>query len=103
MSKKVVIGLAASALLLAVIAIGVYSVDWDDYTSSDTPQGVPVLPSDDPGMDIWNGDDLKKDSLSYVIFEKYGLVLLPLALLMFGAMVGGVIISREEVEINDSN
>lgn len=98
MSKKVVIGLAASALLLAVIAIGVYSVDWDDYTSSDTPQDVPVLPPD-----IWDGDDLKKDSLSYVIFEKYGLVLLPLALLMFGAMVGGVIISREEVEINDSN
>jgi NADH:ubiquinone oxidoreductase subunit 6 (subunit J) len=98
MSKKAVIGLGVSALLLVVIAVGVFGTDWSDYTESDTPEPVPVFPSDDSDTDIWDGDKLKEESLSYIVFEKYGLILLPLALLMFGAMVGGVVIAREEME-----
>lgn len=96
MSKKVAIGLGVSALLLCVMAIGIFATDWDDYTEYDTPQGVIVFPTDeDP---IVEDDEVNEDSLSYYIFEKYGLVLIPLALLMFGAMVGGVVIAREEIE-----
>jgi len=97
MSKKVAIGLGVSALLLCVMAIGIFATDWDDYTEYDTPQGVIVFPTDDePIVDEY--DEINKGSLSYYIFEKYGLVLIPLALLMFGAMVGGVVIAREEIE-----
>ena len=97
MSKKVAIGLGVSALLLCVMAIGIFATDWDDYTEYDTPQGVIVFPTDDePIVDEY--DEVNEGSLSYYIFEKYGLVLIPLALLMFGAMVGGVVIAREEIE-----
>ncbi|MBE6514323.1 MAG: hypothetical protein E7Z69_04480 [Thermoplasmata archaeon] len=96
MSKKVAIGLGVSALLLCVMAIGIFATDWDDYTEYDTPQGVIVFPTDEEP--IVEGDEVNEDSLSYYIFEKYGLVLIPLALLMFGAMVGGVVIAREEIE-----
>jgi len=96
MSNKVAMGLGVSALLLCVLAIGIFATDWDDYTEYDTPQGVIVFPTDeDP---IVEDDEVNENSLSYYIFEKYGLVLIPLALLMFGAMVGGVVIAREEIE-----
>lgn len=96
MSNKVAMGLGVSALLLCVLAIGIFATDWDDYTEYDTPQGVIVFPTDeDP---IVEDEKVNEDSLSYYIFEKYGLVLIPLALLMFGAMVGGVVIAREEIE-----
>ena len=96
MSNKVAIGLGVSALLLCVMAIGIFATDWDDYTEYDTPQGVVVFPTEDEPIVI--DDKVNEDSLSYYIFEKYGLVLIPLALLMFGAMVGGVVIAREEIE-----
>ena len=51
---------------------------------------------------VQNGE-LVENSLAYTVFEKYGIVLLPLALLMFGAMIGGVCISREEVESDDTD
>ena len=102
-SKKLVIGATVSVVLLAVFAIGIFSVDWDDYTNSDTPQEIPTFPTDDADS-IWDENgDLKENSLAYSVFEHYGLVLIPLALLMFGAMIGGVCISREEVEGDDSD
>ncbi len=103
MNKKVLLGGAVSALLLIVLVVGVATVDWDDYTASDVPNEVPVFPTDDQDS-IWDDNgELKEESLSYTVFEKYGVILLPLALLMFGAMVGGVCIAREEVESDDSN
>lgn len=102
-NKKVAIGATAAVLLLAVLVIGIASVDWDDYTTTDTPlPGGPTFNTgDEDGIYDENGD-LKETSLPYNIFEKYGLILIPLALLMFGAMVGGVVISREEAENDDS-
>ncbi|MDO5862485.1 MAG: hypothetical protein Q4Q58_06825 [Thermoplasmata archaeon] len=102
-SKKKAVGVTVAVVLLAVLVIGICSVDWSDYTTSDEPVEQPTFPTDDSDS-IWDENgDLKEDSLAYVIFEKYGLILIPLALLMFGAMVGGVVISREEAEIDDSD
>lgn len=102
-SRKVVVGATASVILLAVLVIGIATVDWDDFTTSDTPSSVPDI--DTSGDDsIYDEDgNLREDSLAYTVFEKYGLVLIPLALLMFGAMIGGVVISREEVEGDDTD
>ena len=100
MSKRVAIGATVAVVLLAVLIAGVYSVNWDDRNSNDAPHEIPTFPTDDEDS-IWADEEktqLKTNSLAYTIFEKYGLILLPLALLMFGAMVAGVCISREEVE-----
>ncbi|MBO4568781.1 MAG: hypothetical protein J5674_02195 [Candidatus Methanomethylophilaceae archaeon] len=100
MSKRVAIGAGVAVVLLLVLAAGVYSVDWSEQNSSDAPHEIPTFPTDDEDS-IWADEDqteLREDSLAYSIFEKYGMILLPLAILMFGAMVGGVCISREEVE-----
>ena len=103
MSKKIVLGATVSIILLAVFAVGIFAINWDDYTSSDVPVEQPTFPTDD-GDSIWDENgELKENSLAYTVFEKYGIVLLPLALLMFGAMIGGVCISREEVESDDSD
>ena len=106
MNKKALKGAAVSVVLLAVMVIGIATVDWADFTTNDAPEELPVFPGN-PGEDdsIWeeDGETLKEESLAYTIFEKYGVVLLPLAILMFGAMVGGVVIAREEVEKDDSN
>ena len=100
MSKRAAIGATVAVLLLAVLVAGVYSTAWDRYNSNDAPHEVPTFPTDDEDS-IWADEEhkvLKQNSLAYTIFEKYGLILVPLALLMFGAMVAGVCISREEVE-----
>lgn len=103
MSKKAVIGAAVSVVLLAVLVAGIATAGWDDIVSNDAPHEVPVFPTDDDDS-IWDDQgQLKEESLAYTVFEKYGIILLPLAVLMFGAMVGGVVIAREEVENDDSN
>lgn len=102
-TKKVVVGATVSVILLAVLVIGIATVDWDDYTSNDSPESIPDIDTDGPDSIYDENGDLREDSLAYTIFENYGLVLIPLALLMFGAMIGGVVISREEVESDDSN
>ena len=103
MSKKVIVGVSVSVVLLAILVVGIATVDWDNYTDYDAPQNVPTIdPNGDSGIMDDDGN-VKENSLAYTVFEKYGLVLIPLALLMFGAMIGGVCISREEVESDDSN
>ncbi len=103
MSKKAVVGAAVSVVLLAILMVGIATIDWDDFTSYDEPQDVPTIdPSGDSGI-IDDDGNVKENSLAYIVFEKFGLVLIPLALLMFGAMIGGVCISREEVEADDTD
>ncbi len=100
MSKRVAIGASVAVVLLIVLVAGVYSVDWNNFNSNDAPHEIPTFPTDDEDS-IWADEEqteLKETSLAYTIFEKYGIILIPLALLMFGAMVAGVCISREEVE-----
>lgn len=108
MSKRTVLGAVAAIALLAVLITG-FAVD-DIQTDYDEPNGVLTgmgagMGEGMDGADSIIGADgkLNEDSLEYSIFEKYGVVLIPLAVLMFGAMVGGVCIAREEVEDNGSN
>lgn len=104
MSKKTVLGATAAVALLAVLVIGIavtdIQTDYDQPTGVLTGMGAGMgegMDGADSIIDATTGD-LKEESLEYSIFEKYGVVLIPLAILMFGAMVGGVCIAREEVE-----
>ena len=72
----------------ATVAVAIFAVLADDDDS---------IYTDD------SKETLREDSLAYSIFEKYGIIMVPLAVLLFGAMIGGVVISREEVEHDDSN
>lgn len=96
MNKKAAIGIGISAMLLAVLAVSVIATDWDDHVTNDSPEGINYTGTDANG-------DLDHDSLNYALFETYGPLLLILALLMFGAMIGGVCVAREEGEHNDTD
>ena len=98
MIKRSSQGLLVAGLLLVVLVIGIAATDFNQQY--DSPQGLPTFTTaHDDDLNIYDSDgELKENSLPYKIFEQYGFVLIPLAILMFGAMVGGVVISREEVE-----
>lgn len=84
MNKKVV-G-ASVALVMAVILIGGFiASDWD---VRDEPQPVPFAPDE--------GGVLPEDSINYVLFEEWGPIMLVLGIVMFGAIIAGVSLSREE-------
>jgi NADH:ubiquinone oxidoreductase subunit 6 (subunit J) len=99
MNKRAAIGLLVTGILLVVLIGGIATANFD--TEYSQPHSVPTFQTGahDPDLSIYDGDgELKENSLPYAVFEKYGFVLIPLAVLMFGAMVGGVVISKEEVE-----
>lgn len=97
MNKKVAIGAGVAALLLIVCMGSVFATDWDSHMKYNEPQKIPFTDVVD------ETDTLNPQSLNYNLFEKYGPVLLILAVLMFGAMIGGVCISREESDDDDPN
>lgn len=99
MSKRTTVGLVVTGLMLVMLVGGIVSTNFE--VEFDSPQGLPTFTTNhnNESQDIYDiGGGLKENSLPYAIFEEYGFVLIPLALLMFGAMVGGVVISKEEVE-----
>jgi NADH:ubiquinone oxidoreductase subunit 6 (subunit J) len=100
MNKKVAIGAGVAALLMVVCVASVFATNWDEYMNYDDPQDIPF---DDVVIDNGGDQSLDPSSLNYALFEKYGPLLLVLAVLMFGAMIGGVCIAREEGEHNDSD
>ncbi|MCL1978814.1 MAG: hypothetical protein FWG60_01465 [Methanomassiliicoccaceae archaeon] len=97
MNKRVVIGICVSALLLTVLAASVMATDWSNHVTNDSPESIDFTGAtdDDGNMDA--------NSLNYALFETYGPLLLILALLMFGAMIGGVCIAREESDADDTD
>lgn len=97
MNKRTAIGATVAALLLVVLVSSVFMTNWDNYMTNDSPESIPYVDVVDD-----NGN-LNTNSLNYGIFVQYGPLLLVLAILMFGAMIAGVCISREEVEKDDSN
>ncbi|MDR3283056.1 MAG: hypothetical protein LBS92_05550 [Candidatus Methanoplasma sp.] len=97
MNKRVLGGAVAAAALLAVLIGAVVFTEWDDYKTNDSPEGIPFDNVVDEDGNIDQG------SLNYALFEEYGPLLLIVALLMFGAMLGGICIAKEEVENDDSN
>jgi len=98
MNKKVATGVAVSVVLLTVLAISVMATDWENYVTNESPEGIDFVGSIDEAT-----GEMDHNSLNYALFEKYGPLLLILALLMFGAMIGGVCVAREEVESDDSD
>lgn len=101
MNKKAIKGFIVAGFLLSVLVVGIMIADFQ--TANDSPQPLPDTTTDNNSggaADIYidDTDELKTNSLPYAIFEYYGFALIPLAILMFGAMVGGVVISKEEVE-----
>ena len=95
MSKRSTKGLIVAGILVVVLVAAIMTTEF--APAFDSPQPLPVTPGH--GEDIYDDEgNLKENSLPYAIFEQYGFVLIPLAVLMFGAMVGGVVISKEEVE-----
>ena len=87
MNKRIAIGVVVSVVLLGVLCYVIFASDWSWF--NDTPSPVPYDP--EPGH-------VDPGSLNYVLFEQYGPLLIVLAILMFGAMVGGIVVAREEIE-----
>ena len=86
MSKKKAFASALVALVVVCgLAASVISYDWG------MDQGIEKVPF---GLD-GNGM-LADNSINYQMFEVWGPVLLVLGTLMFGAIIAGVCISREE-------
>ena len=84
--------LAVSVMIM--FSVVAFSNEWivDDYNQ--TPMNPQEFAPGDSG--------LSEDSINYRLFEENGPVLMILALLMFGAIIGGVYIAKED-EDNDSD
>lgn len=96
MNSKAAAGIALLVvLMMGAIAIG---VDWEElgYDTSDPGDSIPFRPDD--GVDV---NDYRENSLNGVLFEKYGAIMIVIGALMFGAMIAGVCISREEEDSDD--
>ncbi len=85
MSKKKIFGAVIAIAVVCIIAASMFTYDW----------GMGSWPSQVPfGLDA-NGS-LATNSINYQMFEVWGPVLLILGTLMFGAIIAGVCISKEE-------
>ena len=96
MNSKVAAGIAVLVvLMMGAIAVG---TDWEaiGFDTSDPGEKVPFVPNEDN-----NVTDYRENSLNGVLFEKYGAIMLVVGALMFGAMIAGVCISREEEDKDD--
>jgi len=87
--RTMLIGVAIAATVLVMFAAITLSDDMKGFEGKE-PNGVPFTPEDDGTLDT--------GSLPYVLFEEYGPVLLVLAILMFGAIIGGAYIAKEDDE-----
>jgi len=90
MNKKVlIVGSAVAAIVLVMLLAAVASSDISDIGENE--QGtIPYAPDAD--------GNLIPGSLPDVLFEGYGPVILVLAILMFGAIIGGAYIAKEDDE-----
>lgn len=102
MSKRAAAGVGVAVVLLVALGACIYATSWDGM---DSPSSIPFNGEAGQNADsIYDpAGDLKENSLNYQVFEKYGPLLIVLSLLMFGAMVGGICVAREEVENDDTD
>ena len=90
MKKSKQIVAAVIALAMAAILIGGFvAADWD---TRDEPKAVPFAPE---------GGELPHDSINYVLFEEWGPIMLILGSVMFGAIIAGVALSKEEDDCDE--
>ena len=85
MNKKALVSGVLALVVVCGLAASVITYDWG------MDQGIEKVPFglDEDGM-------LETNSINYQMFEVWGPVLLVLGTLMFGAIIAGVCISREE-------
>lgn len=96
MNSKIAAGIAVVVvLMMGAVVIG---TNWEylGYDTSDPGEGVQFVPNEDD-----NVTEYRENSLNGVLFEKYGAIMLVVGALMFGAMIAGVCISREEDDSDD--
>ena len=96
---------SSSCFCRAMITLSacVYATDWNGLghindEMSSIPYGSHDSSTTDPIYDP--SGNLDHNSLNYKVFEEYGPLLLVLAMLMFGAMVGGICVARETAVIS---
>ena len=82
--RNIVCGIVAIAVVCGIAASAI-TYDWD---MKDGPTPIPFGLNDD--------GTLADNSINYMMFEVWGPILLVLGTLMFGAIIAGVCISREE-------
>ena len=93
MNRKIgaVLGIAV-VLMFGAMIVG---TDWKEIDAGyggDVPdEGIPFSPADENDNNCINS----------LLFEQYGAILLVLGILMFGAMIAGVCLSREEEDTDD--
>lgn len=100
MSKKAAAGIGVAAVLLVTLVACVFANDWDNSPVGDEMQSISYQDYNSPAgttSSIYDSNgDLRENTLNFAVFEHYGPLLMVLAALMFGAMVGGICIAREE-------
>jgi len=84
--KALLVGAAAAAVVLVMFASVALSGEFGELNDN----GMSSIPFTS------DGDDLIEGSLPEVLFEGYGPVLLVLAILMFGAIIGGAYVAKED-------
>lgn len=82
MSKKKVLGAAVALAMAIILVAGFIATDYSG--TSDEPIPVPF--------------DGGEGSINVVLFEVFGPIMLVLGIVMFGAIISGVCLSKEEDE-----
>ena len=86
MNKKKIFAAVVALTMAAILIGGFIANEWD---TRDEPEAVPFAPEDGA---------LPHDSINYVLFEEWGPIMLSLGIIMFGAIIAGVTLSREDEE-----
>ena len=84
MKIKKMAGLVIGIAMVAMLGGMVVTTDWHD---EGTINDIPYAPSEDVDF---------SETLNYALFETYGPVMLVVALLLFGAIIGGAAITQED-------
>ena len=90
--RSLIPGVILAVAVMTIFAAAALSGDWFGDGDGGNYNETPMQPQE---FAPENGT-LSPTSINYVLFEEYGPVLLVLALLMFGSIIGGVYIAKED-------
>ena len=93
MNRK--IGAVLAIALVLVFGAMVVNTEWQEVN----PAIGDTVP--DEGVSFSPVDENDDNCINSLLFEDYGAILLVLGILMFGAMIAGVCLSREEEDTDD--
>ena len=97
MTKRKMTGIVVAVLALTVLTVAVFATGWGGLVENESPENLPTFDPYDT-----NGE-IMEDSLTFVLFEIYGPLIVLISLIMFGAMVGAICVAKEEVDDDDSD